>query len=275
MRRLLTVLGSAFCLVLGLAGPAGAAKPTASTNTLPSSMASTGDSITRAFDATSSGCFLSDCPQYSWSTGTSTAVTSQYQRIVKKNRKISGNGHNNAVTGAKMGDLDRQLQVAASQSVDYVTVLMGANDLCTSSTSTMTPTATFQSQFQTALTNYFAARPSSKMFVSSIPNIYQLWSVLHTNFSAVSTWTLFGICQAMLSTSNSSADRQAVVAQEAADNNVLATVCAQFANCRWDGYATYNTAFSASDVSTVDYFHPSIQGQNKLASVTWAASYWG
>lgn len=238
-------------------------------------MASTGDSITRAFDATSSGCFLSDCPQYSWSTGTSTAVTSQYQRIVKKNRKISGNGHNNAVTGAKMGDLDRQLQVAASQSVDYVTVLMGANDLCTSSTSTMTPTATFQSQFQTALTNYFAARPSSKMFVSSIPNIYQLWSVLHANFSAVSTWTLFGICQAMLSTSNSSADRQAVVAQEAADNNVLATVCAQFANCRWDGYATYNTAFSASDVSTVDYFHPSIQGQNKLASVTWAASYWG
>jgi hypothetical protein len=27
-------------------------------------------------------------------------------------------------------------------------------------------------------------------------------------------------------------------------------------------------------VSTVDYFHPSIKGQNRLASVTWAAGYW-
>jgi hypothetical protein len=38
--------------------------------------------------------------------------------------------------------------------------------------------------------------------------------------------------------------------------------------------STFNTAFSSSDVSTVDYFHPSVQGQDKLASVTWAASYW-
>lgn len=275
MRRLLTVLAAAFCLVLGLATPAGAAKPSATTSSLPSSMASTGDSITRAFDATSSGCFLADCPQYSWSTGTSTAVTSQYQRILKSNRTISGNGHNNALTGAKMGDLGRQLQATATQNVDYVTVLMGANDVCTSSPSTMTATATFQSQFQSALAGYVAARPNSKVFVSSIPNIYQLWSVLHTNFSAVTTWSLFGICQSMLSPSNTSATRQAVVTQEAADNAVLASVCAQFAQCRWDGYATYNTAFSASDVSTVDYFHPSVQGQNKLAAVTWAASYWG
>ena len=28
------------------------------------------------------------------------------------------------------------------------------------------------------------------------------------------------------------------------------------------------------DISTRDYFHPSLAGQTKLASVSWAAGYW-
>lgn len=201
-------------------------------------------------------------------------MNSQYQRILAANRKINGNVYNDAVTGAKMDALDGQFSSAAGQGVQYVTVLMGANDLCTSSASTMTPTATFQSELHTALANFFAADPTAKMFVSSIPNIYQLWSLLHTNWAAEATWSNFGICQSMLSQSNTEADRQLVVAQEQADNNVLATVCGQYANCKWDGLATYNYAFTNSDVSTVDYFHPSISGQNVLAGVTWKASYW-
>lgn len=271
MRRALMALVAAISLSLGLAVPTSAA----TTVPLPASMASAGDSITRAFDATSNGCFLSDCPQYSWSTGYSTAVNSQYRRILAANSAISGHVYNDAKTGAKMVDLAGQLTSAAGQGVEYVTILMGANDLCTSSASTMTSTATFTSQFDSALSVYFTARPTSHVFVSSIPNLYQLWSLLHTNFSAQSTWNLFGICKSMLSASNTSTDRQKVVTQEAADNNALATVCAKYANCRWDGYATFNTAFTTKDVSTVDYFHPSITGQNTLASVSWKAGYWG
>jgi lysophospholipase L1-like esterase len=243
---------------------------------LPNSIASTGDSITRAYDSTSNGCFLSDCPQYSWATGTAgaTMVNSHYQRILAANRGISGHVFNDAKTGAKMVDLDGQLKTAASQAVQYATVLMGANDVCTSSISTMTPTATLQSQAQTALSDFFAADPTGHMFVSSIPNVYQLWSLEHTNSTARTEWSWFGICQSMLSSSNTEADRQAVVAQEQADNNALASVCAQFANCRWDNLATYNYAFKTSDISTIDYFHPSISGQNTLAGVTWGAGYW-
>jgi hypothetical protein len=43
--------------------------------------------------------------------------------------------------------------------------------------------------------------------------------------------------------------------------------------CRTDGGATYNTTFVASDVSTRDYFHPSVAGQTKLAAVSWSAGY--
>jgi len=243
---------------------------------LPNSMASTGDSITRAYDSTSNGCFLSDCPQYSWSTGTTSAstVNSQYNRILAANSAISGHGFNDAKTGAKMVDLDGQLKTAAGQAVQYATVLMGANDVCTSSISTMTPTATVQSQFQTALTDFFAADPTAHVFVSSIPNVYQLWSLEHNNSTAAAEWRYFKICQSMLASTNTEANRQTVVAQEQADNNALATVCAQFANCLWDNLATYNYAFKTSDISTIDYFHPSVSGQNVLAGVTWGASYW-
>lgn len=271
MRRFLLSLSAAVALTVAAVPPAFASTTPPA---LPNSMASTGDSITRAFDSTSNGCFLSDCPQYSWSTGTSNSVNSQYQHILAANHGISGNEYNDAVTGAKMNALDGQLGVAATQGVEYATVLMGANDVCTSSPSTMTSTATLQSEFHTALQDFFTADPNAHVFVSSIPNVYQLWSLLHNNFAAESTWNSFGICQSMLSQSNTEADRQTVVAQEQADNTALANVCAQFTNCRWDNLTTYNYVFSTSDVSTVDYFHPSISGQNNLATETWSASYW-
>jgi lysophospholipase L1-like esterase len=174
-----------------------------------------------------------------------------------------------------MADLDSQVITAASQRVEYLTILMGANDLCTSSKSTMTPTATFRGDFQAALNDFFSRDPTARVYVSSLPNLYQLWSVLHGYWQAESAWTTFGICQSMLSIWNSEADRQAVVAQEVADNQALQTVCSQFASCRWDNNSGYNFKFPASDISTVDYFHPNLQGQNAIAAVTWAASYWG
>jgi lysophospholipase L1-like esterase len=261
-------------VLLGLASPAHAATA-ATPPPLPSSMASTGDSITRGYDATLFGCFLADCPQYSWSTGTSSSVLSQYRRILAANPAISGHQYNDAKTGATMSALPGQMQTAATQGADYVTVLMGANDLCTSSASTMTPTATFQGYVQQALAAYLNARPGGHIFVSSIPNIYQLWSLLHTTSAAASTWKTFGICQSMLSSSNTEAQRQLVVTREQQFNAVLAQECGLLVpSCLWDGGATYNYAFVKSDVSTVDYFHPSVSGQNKLAALTWSASYW-
>ena len=95
------------------------------------------------------------------------------------------------------------------------------------------------------------------------------------NSSAQSAWKTYNICQSMLSSSNTEANRQTVVAQESADNSVLASVCATFARCRWDNYAGYNFNFPASDVSTIDYFHPNLQGQNDIAGVAWSAGFWG
>jgi lysophospholipase L1-like esterase len=271
VRRLSVVV----VLVLTLVGFAPAAQAgTAVPTTLPTSMAAAGDSITRAYDATLFGCFLSDCTQYSWATGTSSSVNSQLARLRALQPGIKVTAANVAKTGARVSDLDRQLKLVGTR-VQYVTVLIGANDVCTSSATTMTSVASFQASFTTALTNFFGSHRKAYLFVSSIPNIYQLWDVLKDSSSAQSTWSSFGICQSMLSSSNTEDDRQAVLAREQAFNGVLETVCAQYARCRWDAGTTYGVEFARSDVSTVDYFHPAIAGQAKLAAATWSASYWG
>jgi hypothetical protein len=82
----------------------------------------------------------------------------------------------------------------------------------------------------------------------------------------------------MLAVTNTSTQRTAVATRESEFNNALRDTCtsaAYSAFCRWDNLATYNVAFSRSQVSTLDYFHPSASGQAALADTTWRASYWG
>jgi lysophospholipase L1-like esterase len=248
------------------------ATPASASSAYPRVMAATGDSVTRAFDV-NWFYLLRDGTEYSWSTGTNTAVNSHYRRLLALDPRLAGHAYNDARSGARMNELGGQLSAAASQRADYVTVLMGANDVCTSSPSTMTPTATFEAQFRSALASFVTARPKARVFVSSIPDIYRLWLLLHGNVVATATWRSFGICQSMLNAANTEDQRQQVAAQERADNDALARVCAAFTQCRWDNYAVYGTAFSTADVSAVDYFHPSVTGQRNLAAVTWAAGY--
>jgi lysophospholipase L1-like esterase len=242
----------------------------------PSSIASTGDSITRAFNA----CpfpFV-DCPRNSWSTGSSSAVNSHYLRILAANPAISGRSFNDAQTGAKMADLGNQVAAAIAQHVGYVTVLMGANDVCTSSVATMTATTTLAAQLRGALQTLSGGLPNARIFVASIPNVYRLSQILHTNFFAVLTWDIADICQSLLAnpTSTAPADiarRRQVYDRTVADNAAIANVCARFVHCRFDGNAAFNVQFTTGDVSTRDYFHPSVSGQAKSAAATWAATF--
>jgi lysophospholipase L1-like esterase len=251
-------------------------KGTITTLGWPNSMASTGDSITRAFNTGSIG--FTDAPANSWSTGTSTSVNSHYSRILAANPAISGRNFSHAVSGARMVDLNGQVAGVNGRQVEYVTVLMGANDACRPTEAEMTPVATFRAQLETALNTLSTGSPDARIYVLSVPNIYNLWSVLRNNSSARTAWSLFGICQSMLanplSTAQEDVDRRSRVNQRVVDfNTQLAQVCAAFIHCRFDNNAVYNTTFAASDVSTRDYFHPSLAGQARLAAGSYEAGF--
>ena len=267
MGRVARIVVVAVVLAGLVAQPAWAAPPP------PASMAAIGDSITRAYDVC---CSYGDHPGQSWSTGYTSydGIASHYERIRQLNSAITGRGYNDAVTGAKMSAAPGQATQAVGQSARYVTILLGANDLCTSSPSTMTSPEDFGAYFSQAMATLLAPGQDRYVFVSSIPNIYQLWQVLHGNSLARWAWANFHICQSMLGATRTEAERQLVVDRERAFNRILADVCAQYPRCRWDGGAVYNYQFSASQVSSLDFFHPSLSGQAALARVTWGASWW-
>jgi hypothetical protein len=272
MRRLLGAFAAASCLFVTLAV---APPPALALPAIPNSMASLGDSITRGFNAC--GWFV-DCTNESWSTGGDSAIQSHYLRILAKNSAISGHNLNDAKSGAKEVDLNGQASTAVSQNVQYVTILMGANDVCTSSESTMTPVSTYASQFQQAMNTLTSGLPNASIFVASVPDIQRLWFIGKDSSSARSAWSSFNICQSMLANPQSTAqvdvDRRARVRQRAIDfNSQLATICAQYTNCKFDGNAVFNYQFVLSQVSTWDYFHPNKSGQTALASTTYAAGF--
>jgi lysophospholipase L1-like esterase len=270
VRRLFTGALAAVVL-LGLAQPAAA-----QTAPYPDSMASTGDSITRAFN--SGAIPWTEAPWNSWSTGSSGVVWSHYRRILAANPSIFLRSFNDARSGAKMAELSRQVAVVNLQHVDYVTVLMGANDACASSEAAMTPVADFRSQYERALAQLAAGSPQAHVYVVSIPNVYRLWALFHGNPSARLVWRLTGFCKSMLANQGSTAAadsaRRARVRQRiVAYNAVLADGCAAYIRCRFDGNAVFRYPFEAKDVSKVDFFHPSREGQRVLAAVTWQAGY--
>ncbi|HEX8001430.1 MAG TPA: SGNH/GDSL hydrolase family protein [Mycobacteriales bacterium] len=243
---------------------------------IPSSMSSLGDSITRGFNACG---WYSDCTDRSWSTGGYASVNSHYLRIKAKNAAITGLNFNDARTGAKMSDLNGQAQTAVSRGVQYVTILMGANDACTSSESTMTSVATYRAQLDAALATIKNGLPNAAVFVGSVPDIKRLWFIGKDNSSARSAWSGFGICQSMLANPQSTAqvdvDRRARVQQRVIDfNTQLAQACANYgANCKFDNNANFNYQFVLSQVSSWDYFHPNTAGQQVLANISYAAGF--
>src|ERR1041385_4689822 len=100
MRRLL------LCVLVGFVALAGGRVARAETIPYPDAMASTGDSITRAFN--SSVVPWIEAPWNSWSTGGNPTVSSHYTRILAANPQIFLHNWNDARSGAKMAELPRQ-----------------------------------------------------------------------------------------------------------------------------------------------------------------------
>ena len=270
-RRALAILTASIVLTGSLftSSAASAAPP------VPIKMAAIGDSITQAAMTCSS---LVSCPSNGWATGTTAAVNSHFTRL-RAAGATSLVAFNNAASGAASGALNAQAVKAVSQGAQYVTVQIGANDACTKSVSTMTPTATFTANVTAALTTLSTSAAAPEIFVSSIPNIKRMYELNRSSLSARVAWGLLKICQSMLANPSSSttADiqrRDAVQQRVTEYNQALAEACAAVAKCRWDGGVVANYEFVRSDISTRDYFHPSTTGQATLAGITWTASQW-
>ena len=271
MKRRIALLFVTVVSTVALVAP----EASAFTKGFPDSMAAIGDSITQAANVDGDN-FGASHPEHSWSTGydAGDSVISHYERLLKKNRKISGRNFNDAVSGADMADAPAQADRAVSQGVEYVTIEMGGNDVCKSSKEAMTSVASYETNFRLTMQKLTTGLPNAKIFVASVPDVYQLYNPFKNDWWANWIWNTFDVCQAMLNDSYTEADRQFVRQRNIEFNQVLQRVCAEFTQCLYDNGAVFNYQFTRSDVSSVDYFHPSMTGQKNIAQGTWLAGYW-
>lgn len=272
------LLGVAGCDAGGGASPAPdgtrakakpSASPTSAWDSSPASLAAVGDSITRGFDACS---VLSDCPEVSWATGTATDVKSLAVRLLGASG-AARRSWNYAVTGSVMADVPAQMAKAAVRRPALVTVMAGANDACRASVAGMTSVADFRASFTEALRGLRKASPKSQVYVASVPDLKRLWSQGRANEMGKAVWKL-GICQSMLADpdavdSAATARRDEVQGRVEAYNSVLKEVCATDRLCRFDGGAVFDYDFGTRQLSPWDMFHPSRNGQARLAEIAY------
>lgn len=239
---MLVICGSAIAGVLALPAVAGAAWP-------PASMAALGDSLTIA----SNGGGL----PYSWATGT--LVNSHAQRLgLAVDKRF-----NFAAGGKKAAAMQDQAVKAVEQNADYVTMMIGTNDVCAEGG--MTPVDEFRSEVASALQTLTAGLPGARIFVTSIPDWGRLWDTYKGDPNATAKWNApNGKCTAFLRGPTAEARAQLI-----ALNQALRDVCvAKAPRCVFDGNALYNWNFSLGDFSSQDYFHFSSLGQDDVAALT-------
>ncbi|MFC4144953.1 SGNH/GDSL hydrolase family protein [Micromonospora mangrovi] len=240
----------------------------------PAVMAALGDSITTGFG---SCLVLIACLRNSWSTGNGSRVESHYQRLHDQNPQLRADNH--AEPGARAAELTGQAEAAVRDRADYVTVLIGANDACRGEVDSMTPVATFRTRVDQGLRVLRKGRPKARVLVVSIPDLYRLWEVGHTEPRAVRAWS-HGVCPALLadptSTAPAAVARRASFRQRIDDYNAqLRAACRAYGSrCRYDNGAVHRLRFGLDLVNTLDWFHPNATGQDRLAEVSWPAAGW-
>ncbi len=267
--------------------PAPTPQPTAPP--LPALLGAIGDSYTQAWSV--SPTYRYDHPQFSWAVGTSKTdgVTSLLERF-----RALGDAPvvvDAATSGKTMDDASRQadLVVAAAKKLApektaYVTFELGTNDLC-ASPNPMTDIVDFQVELRTAINTLRTGLPAgSRILMLSVPDFPHFHDI--TAADAAARAKLAGPpssqCAPYLGTNGpaSVADADSMLAQyDAALKGMCDDIDAKEGHtgklyCTYDASLLAESDFTIKDLSTYDYFHPSLSGQAKMAEAAWKADVW-
>ncbi len=303
MTKWITILGTCFVLFSGL---------TVSAET-PKSMAAIGDSISRGTSSSllmirnkrpwvmSNFAFRAfmtfvlgktramDFERNSWSTGRGRSVSShakRLQELLPQGQKLIVK--NFALSGTETEGLFRQLHLLKRWSrkklkqnfPDYLTLMIGANDICNYPFKHMILSRHYALRVRTALREVLETSARTKILISDIPNITALPKLLRNQRifkrrTCGDLWKL-GICKAVTA-AKSDAALKAVDTRIRQYNNSLAQMVDDFQGEFGDrirmSKSVYSYEFDRREMA-IDCFHPSAAGQDKIAKMTWASTWW-
>jgi len=254
----------------------------------PKRLYSNGDSITRAFDAN----LPLENFNLSWMNGYYGFWEWLFglPNIKSHNQRISANfgrrGRKNwiaAQNGDRVKDLASQASGTAGRYVTYATVMLGGNDVCRDSFLDLPTNAEFETQFTTGMDTLLGNLPNgATVQVAAIPDVKRLYDIGKdktalgiVDCEILWAFTVVGFpCGSMLSPFNSEEVRLYVRDRNIGYNQILETVTEEKATQYPGKFISFTNAsfeylFTQSDISNIDCYHPSWQGQKALSKKIW------
>jgi len=231
-----------------------------------------GDSVSLGVNACGT---QGQCAAASWSGGTDPAVGSVAERLAAASG-VEPAVVNAAKDGGDVGDALAMVPELVRAQPQLVTVLLGGNDACAPSLDEMTPAADFEARVAELFGRLAAEVPDATILALSVPDIHHLWEVGRGNARAVQAWNGSPSCKNLLGSADddsaeATARRDAVAARVAEYNAAIERACSGVEHCIDDDGALYAYDFSAEEISSIDFFHPSIAGQRAIAGIAWDA----
>jgi hypothetical protein len=262
---------------------AGATPPPAQ---LPALVGAIGDSLTVAVNATPR---FGEQPEHSWILGDAPAdgVESHLERLRAFGTDptpvmAARSGAQVAAAVAQATAVIEAARELPPGEIAYVTFELGANDVCAPSLDAATAPDAFAAAAEAAFAVLAEGLPpGSLLLVLSVPDVTRLPAVIEDVDRATELHRQYGVCQNVLGDDVALEPvRERVVAYNAALVAACEAVEGSPVEFRHDlsgqpSSSLFGAAFELADLSGLDFFHPSLQGQARIADVLWRLTPWG
>ena len=209
-------------------------------------------------------------PDNSWSTGTRTSVGSHYRRILTAEPAILGRNYNQAVTGAKMAGLWRRCNRSNGRDVAYVTDSDRRERPMHPDGRRDDVGGRFPVSIRAGHGHALGRLPRARIYVVSIPDV--LPTVGHLERRRPGPFGLADLRRMPIAAGAPALHR--FLGRDAANDRATAQHRVQRAArggvldvhpLPLRSERLFSDPFQPEDVSRRDYFHPSLQGQRRLA----------
>lgn len=213
-------------------------------------IASLGDSTTTAFNSEQKWNNM----QNSWATGES--IDSHVVKLRQKFPDKKIRFINLAIPGVDSRDIERQAEIAARVPLNYVSILIGSNDLCRGKVDIND----YRRRLYSAVDILIKSSPDIKILISSIPNIAMAREVAK-DLVCDKIWTkLMQRCDV--------SDEDRFYDDWWKINAALELLAQSNKQVKFSD-AVMNQKIEPDSLSHLDCFHPSRKAQEDISEITW------
>lgn len=242
---------------------------------------------------------------HSWTTGTGVDVyrTIHKSRVTKRVVKVKSHAirlqelnsrlkiYSGAVSGSVAKDvaMDQVHRVMSwarktngRRAPDYVTLMIGPNDICADSAAAMTSANEYHDHMVFVMDRLMREDNRTRVLVNSVPNIDRLREIAKnarmSNLSSLTcsdVWNIAKFCPT-LTTIDDPRERAKIRDRVTEYNHILEDLVEERRAAFGDRirYVDMTEIDYNPDDLSIDCFHPNIMGQNKISQASWPSTWW-